>query len=215
MILLKRRVPALPDPVPLVDPLRKFVLFTNAKAGGTTLKYWFLSNLELPSLRRRPHVFVGRFGVSFPLQYLRRAQRHENGENLTTETRRIRSLTNLFRRVYSRKYFHRALNRGFATIMVVRDPYERAVSSFLDKSCGEDRHTPWVQEVVSHFQENGEISFHGFPDYMEHVPEKWHNPHWRRQTFIVDTLDVEYFVRLEMLSEEMWSLARIVGERHP
>jgi hypothetical protein len=29
------------NPVPLLDPVRKFVLFTNGKCGGTTIKTWF------------------------------------------------------------------------------------------------------------------------------------------------------------------------------
>jgi len=37
--------------MPLVDPVHRFILFTNAKCGGTTLKAWFFDNLDLAACR--------------------------------------------------------------------------------------------------------------------------------------------------------------------
>ena len=37
----------LKKPYPLINFDKKFILFTNAKCGGTTMKVWFLDSLEL------------------------------------------------------------------------------------------------------------------------------------------------------------------------
>ena len=60
-----------PDPIPLVDPARRFVLFTNGKCGGTTLKSWFFANLDLPGFERRPLRFLATFGPRYVYRHLR------------------------------------------------------------------------------------------------------------------------------------------------
>ena len=63
------------NPMPLVDPVHRFVLFTNAKCGGTTLKAWFFENLDFATLHWRPATLVGAFGPAYATAHLRRGWR--------------------------------------------------------------------------------------------------------------------------------------------
>ena len=48
-------------------------------------------------------------------------------------------------------------------------------------------------------------------DYLEAVDEGACNPHWRRQTYVLDGQRIDDFVRLEMMHTEMTRLADVVG----
>ena len=60
------------NPMPLVDPVRRFVLYTNAKCGGTTLKTWFFENVGFPTLHWRPATLFPAFGPAYAMAHLRR-----------------------------------------------------------------------------------------------------------------------------------------------
>jgi len=62
------------NPRPMVDPVHRFVLFTNAKCGGTTLKAWFFDNLGLATLHRRPGQLLASFGPRYALSHMRRGR---------------------------------------------------------------------------------------------------------------------------------------------
>ena len=88
-----------PNPMPLVDPVHRFVLFTNAKCGGTTLKAWFFENLDFATLHWRPATLVGAFGPAYAAAHCgagwrlaRRAARAAPGSSDHKEELRVRHL---------------------------------------------------------------------------------------------------------------------------
>ena len=99
-------------------------------------------------------------------------------------------------------------------VCVARDPYRRIVSAYLDKVCGDGRGAGWVQAVIHEAGCDGALSFEQLLGYLEAVNERVCNPHWRRQTYVLDDQRVDAFVRVERLQEEMSMLADIVGTAH-
>lgn len=197
-------------PVPMVDPVHRFVLFTNGKCGGTTLKTWFFANLDLAGLERRPLALVRAFGPNYAWRHYRAGRRILPRGAQLHEVEAIRRFTNFYRRAYCTPALARDAARGFYAFAVVRHPEDRVVSGYVDKICGEDRDEPWVRNVVS--RGGGSISFNEFLDYLEFVDEAACDPHWRRQTYIFGDRRMDAFVRLEHLAEDFRKIARGVGE---
>jgi len=202
-----------PNPTPLVDPVRRFVLFTNAKCGGTTLKSWFFANLDLPALERRPLAFLRAFGPAFALRHLRRGRRNTlRGAALRDETA-VRRMTNYYRAAFCQPALRAGIEDHFK-VAVVRHPEDRLVSGFVDKFCGEDRDEPWVRAVVAAAGTDGAISFAQFLDYLERVDDPACDPHWRRQSYILDGRRIDAWVRLERLAEDFAAIGPRVGAAH-
>ena len=93
------------NPMPLVDPVHRFVLFTNAKCGGTTLKAWFFENLDFATLHRRPATLVGAFGPAYAAAHLRRGWRLARraaraAPGSSDHKERLRAFVTFYRRAY-------------------------------------------------------------------------------------------------------------------
>jgi hypothetical protein len=204
---------SVPSPVPLVDPVRRFVLFTNAKCGGTTLKSWFFANLDLPRLERRPLAFLRAFGPRFALRHLRAGRRRTLRGPELGDVDRVRGMTNYYRNAFCEPRL-RAGVEGYFKVAVVRHPEDRVVSGFVDKICGEDRGRPWVRAVVEAAGTGGAISFEQFLGYLESVDEADCDPHWRRQSYILDGHRIDAWVRLERLAEDFGGLGPRLGAEH-
>lgn len=202
------------DPVPLVDPVRKFILFTNGKCGGTTLKTWFFSNLDISRLERQPLQSARIFGPTFALRHLLRGRRVAPRGAALQDIDTIRRFTNHYRKSYCIDALATEKTHAFFNFAVVRHPEDRVVSGYVDKICGEDRDEPWVREVVERGGRDGAISFNGFLDYLESVEEERCDPHWRRQSYIFGERRMDAFVRLETLSEDFARIASRVGDAH-
>lgn len=202
------------DPTPLVDPVRRFVLFTNAKCGGTTLKSWFFANLDLPGLERRPIRLLSAFGPRYAVKHVRGGRKiTPRGDDLR-DVGKVRRMTNWYRRAYCAPALRAGATDGFYTIAAVRHPEDRVVSGYVDKICGEDRHQPWVQAVVAAGGTNGAISFDAFLDYLEAVDDAACNPHWRRQSYVFEGRAIDAWVRLEALEADIRKLGPRVGDAH-
>lgn len=199
-------------PTPLVDPLRRFVLFTNAKCGGTTLKSWFFANLDLPALERRPLRFLRAFGAAYAWRHLRGGKATPRAASLSDEDQ-VRRLTNFYRAAFCRPALAAGVEDHFK-LAVVRHPEDRVVSAYVDKICGDDRHEPWVRAVVEAGGAHGEISFNAFLDYLETVDEARCDPHWRRQSYVFEGHRIDAWVRLERLEEDFRKVGPRVGADH-
>lgn len=197
------------NPVPLVDPARRFVLLTNAKCGGTTLKTWFFANLDLPGLARRPLRFVRLFGPDFAWRHLSYGRRVAAPGSGPGEVDRVRKLTGFYRRAYCESAISSGATRGHFQLAVVRHPADRAVSAFLDKFCGEDRDMPWVREAAAAME--GEPTFERFLDYVAATDDAAQNTHWRRQSYLLEAFRVDAFVRIERLEGDFAAVASRVG----
>lgn len=199
-----------PDPLPLINPIKKYALYTNAKCGGTTIKAWFLSNLELEkySPKEVAEIFGIKFFVKFYIgQYRGVARRKEISNEL------LRRFINGYRREVSKKLLKDSLSGEYRNVLITRNPYHRVVSAYLDKFCGEDKDKTWVQEVVLKAGDKGDFTFLDFLSYLENEKEECQNPHWRRQTFIVDDIGIDYYVKLEDIFNDMSTISDVVGGR--
>jgi Sulfotransferase family len=185
------------SPLPLINPLRNFVLFTNAKCGGTTMKAWFLQTLDRDRSMRDPVSAIRHFGLGFALKwYLDRNRfRSMPASTIWGNTEVLRRFITFYRRAYCARHMARIDDGGMFRFAVVRNPYDRLVSGFVDKFCGGDLQKPWVQDIVNSagaMSGGGHtISFAQFLDYLSTTDESRINPHWRRQTYVLD--DVEAY----------------------
>lgn len=203
------------NPMPLVNPLHRFALFTNAKCGGTTMKMWFISSLDLERSMRGPLSLLRHFGVGFAFRRygLHRSLYDLPAHVLLSDVPSARRFITQYRRQYCRQHLDQAATRAWFKFAVVRNPFDRLLSGFLDKFCGTDRSAPWVERVLAEAGTTGahgrRISFRQFVDYLAHADEHTVNPHWRRQTYILENFEIDLFVRLEHLVDDM----RAVHER--
>ena len=199
------------SPSPMVDPVNGFVLFTNAKCGGTTLKHWFLSSHSFHRMIRSPVSVARYFGL--------RALSKEFAKVGLFSHRYLKDPTDTHARRLISNY------RGLVTsldappatpqmpvFMVVRDPYSRAVSAWIDKFCGADRHKSWVRQVLGAFGVESP-TFMDFLRYVEATPHGEMNAHWRRQSLIIDAVPEVCFLRLESLQHDMEQHTDVWGDR--
>jgi hypothetical protein len=206
------------NPMPLVDPVRRFVLYTNAKCGGTTLKTWFFENVGFPTLHWRPATLFPAFGPAYAMAHLRRgawlafratsAGRADPGSE--AYKRRLRAFFSFYRWSYCAPAFAAGTPADWPHVCVVRHPGPRLVSAYLDKFCTGGPPPPFVQDVLRAIG-RPDPSFADLLGYLETVDEAACNPHWRRQTYVLDGQRIDHFVRLEALHAEMSALADVVG----
>lgn len=212
------------DPMPLVDPVRRFILFTNPKCGGTTLKAWFFYNLDLRNLHRRPARLAWSYGPRFFSGHLRRGRSLAlevpgiGGFSGNSEDHKaaLRHFTHFYRAAFCLREMRSRRSDGYFRICVVRNPYDRIVSAYLDKLCSEGRfgrEAPYVQRMLSDLGRS-ELTFREFLAFLRTVDEEQCAIHWRRQTFLLEGQRIDAFVRLEALHEEMARHAHIVGAEH-
>lgn len=212
------------NPMPMVDPLHRFVLFTNAKCGGTTLKAWFFDNVDFVSLHRRPDRLLGAFGLRYTVSHLRRGRRLAATVAQTRggpgESEPYKAALRDFIRYYRAALCWRVMvspeAESYFRICVVRNPFDRIVSAYLDKFCsfGRDgRDAPYVAEVLRALGTE-DPTFLQFLGYLETADEAECNPHWRRQTYITEGQRIDALVRLEHLHDEMAAHAAVVGAEH-
>jgi hypothetical protein len=194
---------------PFVDPVRRFVLLTNAKCGSSTVRTWFFANLDLAAMQRRPLRFLRAFGPRYAWRHLR------DGRHITPrdvgDIERIRRMANYYRSAYCADAMRDGRAKGFFTVAVVRHPESRVVSGYVDKICGPERGEPWVREVVEAGGAGGEISFDEFLGYLERTPDEVCNPHWRRQSYLLEDYRIDAWVRLERLGEDFRKIGPRVG----
>ncbi|MBP7001964.1 sulfotransferase family 2 domain-containing protein [Amaricoccus sp.] len=202
-----------PDPIPLVDPVRRFVLFTNAKCGGTTLKSWFFANLDLPRLEQRPVGFLRAFGLRYAWKHFRFGRKATPRGAGLRDVAKVRRMTNYYRKAFCAPAVEAGID-GYFKFAVVRHPEDRVVSGFVDKVCGEDRGEPFVQAMLAKAGQDGAISFEGFLDYLETADEATMDPHWRRQSYILDGHAMDAWVRLEHLADDFARVGERVGTAH-
>lgn len=196
----------------LVNPIARYRLFLNGKAGNTTMKYFFFENLGFYD-RLFSEAFFSAFGprlyaaiLSRPTKIYRLLVRRERLE------RDIRFLATAFT-AHAARRFRYTHDDGFHNIAVVRNPFDRAVSAYLDKFCGAERRAPWVRRVIDQGGTAGAISFVQFLRSLDASAPETLDGHWRPQWLKVRGIHLHSLVRLETLRQDFAALAPVVGER--
>lgn len=104
------------------------------------------------------------------------------------------------------------MSSQMANYLVIRNPYSRAVSSFVNKFCGEDREKEFVRHVIDICGVDSP-TFIDFLNYVERTQSSVMDPHWRRQTYIIDGISNVTFLKLESLESDMEQHAEVWGDR--
>lgn len=197
--------------IPLVDPVRRFILYTNAKCGGTSLKAWFFANLDLPRLAFDPVGLTRRFGTRFAWRYYTRGRRLTPRGDEIRDAERLRRMAAFYRRSFSGPHIDAGRTEEFFKFAVVRRPEERVVSAFIDKFCGEDRDKPFSRSVVAAAGRDGDITFDRFLSFLEGMDDATADPHWRRQVHVFGGRRIDAYVRLEHMAADFATLAPRIG----
>ena len=170
-------------PKPLIDPKGRFVVYWSPKSACTTTLIWFLH--------------VSGFGE---------------------EARAHSSWPHRYRlEVYNRsEAFHRALAAGFKgmrRIRVIRDPFDRAVSSFRH-AIGTGYADPKISAFLGRrLRKDGKFSFREFLDFLESEKIDKANTHHRQQlqpierdfppTDVINITRQDLFTELNRIEREM------------
>ncbi|WOJ95053.1 sulfotransferase family 2 domain-containing protein [Congregibacter variabilis] len=201
-------------PVPLVNLERKFILFTNAKCGGTGLKAWFLSSLDLESSFCSFSRAASHYGLRHALSWFLRYRGFPGAHLPRHDDDSIRIFTNIYRRSTSQAVEESIRSDQFFKVIVVRDPYDRLVSAFVDKFCTTEAGKPWVQQVIRQVNagvSNGgasaaTITFSQFVDYLSKQNLSKVDEHWRPQSCVLQDVSPDQIVSLDSLAAGLRSL---------
>lgn len=102
----------------------------------------------------------------------------------------------------------------FFTFTVVRDPYARALSAYLDKFKDGDKHLDRFGLRVAGFDQ-GRVSFRGFCRYLAAGGEA-ENAHWMRQTRLTGLADrLDFVGRVETLEADLGRILAGIGGAAP
>jgi hypothetical protein len=104
--------------------------------------------------------------------------------------------------------------RGYFFFSVVRNPYGRVLSAFLDKFRAGDKHLAnYGERVAAH--DGGQVSFRAFCRYLADGGEA-ENAHWMRQSRILGLADrMDHVGRLETLEADLEAIFARIGGAAP
>jgi hypothetical protein len=104
---------------------------------------------------------------------------------------------------------------GWYSLAVVRNPYDRVVSAFVDKFCTAEVGAGWVQGAIRAAREDARkglsLSFEQFVRYITSVPDELCDRHWRSQTFTLAGRKLSKLVRVEELERDMIEVSRALS----
>lgn len=102
------------------------------------------------------------------------------------------------------------LSREYFVFTVVRNPYHRALSGYLNKIKLAPSIRPKYRNKIEHY-DNGRTSFRGFCRYLAEGGEG-QNAHWIRQTRFLGLSDkLDYIGHIESLQDDLSEIIRRIG----
>lgn len=202
------------NPYPLINLDKKFILFTNAKCGGTTLKLWFLDSLNFDETFSSPLRAIKNYGLLFVINwYNRYGFLNHNVTKIKPSNFLVRKFIKLYRLQNLKNVVKFIDDPSFKKIAVVRNPHDRLVSAYVDKFCGEDLNTSWVQSVIKAVnckddEGNYQLTFYQFVNYLANNDLTTVNAHWRHQSYIMSGIDFDSVIHLKELSVKLPELTK-------
>ena len=112
---------------------------------------------------------------------------------------------------------HRAQYGKMRYIRFVRNPFSRAVSSYLHmvRTVGdEDFHQPFNEFLGRDFEKDGGATFRDFVDFLSHIDVRHCDIHYQQQVHHLETenlIDVDYVVHLENVEKELRDVTKFYG----
>jgi hypothetical protein len=225
------------NPFPLINEPKKFILFTNGKCGGTSLKSWFVASLDLGTALDGVLATVKTYGVTralewflpvreFPgslpirifdaLKELHPTLRVRDDLAIRKSDKYLRRFIEVHRRATTEE-LDAYLNRpDWYQFAVVRNPLDRLVSGYVDKFCKGDANEAFVKDVVDSVDKRrpdslGTLTFSEFVDHLASSDITRVDPHWRPQSQILDGVRIDKFIKLEELASELVPLSERFG----
>ncbi|WP_179320060.1 sulfotransferase family 2 domain-containing protein [Winogradskyella helgolandensis] len=207
---------ALRKPIPLINVNKKFILYTNAKCGGTTLKTWFVDSLDLENTFSNTNQMLKNYGFKFGFKWYKSRFLNHDLDRIKSTNSLLRKFIKIYRKCTQDKISNHLRDSSFYKIAVIRNPYDRLVSSFVDEFCKEDLHRGWVQDVLKELNSkdsdgNYQITFSQFVDYLLKKDLSEANPHWRHQTYILKDVELNEVIHLKDLSAKLPELSKKLG----
>jgi hypothetical protein len=98
--------------------------------------------------------------------------------------------------------------RGYFRFAVVRNPYARLLSAYLDKVAGKAKERKLIEKNLEK-KPDDEISFGEFIDAI--VDKRIHDPHWMPQVYMVGP-KLEAALHLETIADELSKLPKFLEE---
>ncbi|WP_439152409.1 sulfotransferase family 2 domain-containing protein [Winogradskyella sp.] len=203
-------------PYPLINPKKKFILFTNAKCGGTTLKSWFLDSLDLENTFSNSVQALKNFGVIFLFKWYKYRFLNHDLEKIKFSNAYLRKFIRIYRRTTLSNIKRHVNDLAFYKVAVVRNPFDCLVSGYVDKFCGEDINRSCMQAVITQIDSkdangNAQITFAQFVDYLYSRNLMEVNSHWRHQTFVFEGVKLDEVIHLKDMSAKLPELSKKLG----